>query len=150
MRRSLPQGRLQELRRVPLLEGLSDKELARLDALVATVTAEAGTKLVTAGTVAREVFIIVSGTADVTLKGRRIATLGPGEIFGEVGMLDLSPRTATVTARERMELLVVGPNGFADFLSIAPVTARMLRSMASRLRLAQSTMSLVNAISIGI
>src|SRR5256885_2264956 len=84
------------LRRVPLLRGLSDTELRKLERLVEQVTLERGYVLAREGGVARQAFLIVKGEADVFVDGKQIAKLGPGEFVGEIAMLDQRPRSATV------------------------------------------------------
>ena len=49
--------------------------------------------------------MIVDGTADVTIGGKKKASLGPGDFFGEIALLDGGPRTATVTATSDIEML---------------------------------------------
>jgi CRP/FNR family transcriptional regulator, cyclic AMP receptor protein len=60
------------------------------------------------GGFSRELLAIEDGTAEVTRNGERIAELGPGDIFGEAGMLDDQMRSATVSATTRLRLISLG------------------------------------------
>ena len=74
-------------------------------------------------------------TAKVTRQGRRIATVGPGQAFGELALLDKAPRNATVVAESDMELVVLGQREFAGIIDEVPGFSRkLLTGMAKRLR----------------
>ena len=77
------------------------------------VRVPAGKVLVTEGETGHEFFVILDGTAKVTRQGRSIATLGPGQAFGELALLDKAPRNATVVAESDVELVVLGQREFA-------------------------------------
>ena len=67
--------------------------------------------------------------------GRRIATLGPGQYFGELALLDRRPRSATVVSDTDMLLLVLGQRQFNGVLDAVPAISRkLLAAMATRLR----------------
>ncbi len=67
--------------------------------------------------------------------GRKVATLGPGDYFGELALLDRGPRNATVKADGDMEILVLGQREFSGVLDEVPTIAhKLLSSMATRLR----------------
>ena len=129
---------LQVLRSVPLFEGLNSKELARVDRLLDTVEVATGNLLTEEGAVGREAFIILSGHAAVTIGGRPVATVGPGEVIGEMALLDRQPRTATVTALEPMRVLVVDPRSFSTLLTEPAIARRLLDAEVGRLRVADS------------
>jgi CRP-like cAMP-binding protein len=94
----------------------------------------AGRTLVREGSVGREFFVIIDGEAEVTRNGRRINRLGPGEAFGEIALLDTSPRVATVSALTDMTVEVLTRSEFADLLDGAPaLTRKLLRSLAAML-----------------
>ena len=87
------------------------------------------------GETGHEFFVILDGTAQVTRHGRKIATLGPGDAFGELALLEKAPRNATVVAETDMELVVLGQREFAGIIDEVPGFARkMLAGMAKRLR----------------
>ena len=90
--------KVEALKQAPLFEGLSKKELRELASATDDLSVEAGTVLCREGRLGREFFVIVDGEAEVTKAGKRIATRGAGEFFGEVALTMHVPRTATVTA----------------------------------------------------
>ncbi|CAN5746977.1 hypothetical protein BH23ACT5_BH23ACT5_18610 [soil metagenome] len=98
------------LKSLPLFASLSRKELALVARHADEIEIPAGRELVREGEVAREFFVIVSGTATVSKKGEAVAELGPGDFLGEIGLLETARRVATVTADTPMHLLVMfGP-----------------------------------------
>src|SRR5205085_9940340 len=87
------------------------------------------------GAPGHESSLILDGSASVFRDGRKIATLGPGQYFGEMALLDRGPRSATVTADTDMTMLVLGQREFAGVLDEVPGLARkLLAAMAVRLR----------------
>jgi CRP/FNR family cyclic AMP-dependent transcriptional regulator len=126
------------LRALPIFASSSPDELARVDSIVDEIEVEPGEIVLRENEEGRESFIIISGTADVTLAGLTLTTLGPGDFFGEMAVLEGKPRTATVTARTPMHLLVVDGGDFETLLEQPGVAAHMLRTIVSRLREAQS------------
>ena len=99
------------LQKIDLFRSLSKSDLARVAQWTDEVDVPAGTVLGREGSVAYEFFVIEDGTAEVRVGGDHVADLGPGEWFGEIGLLEGGRRTATVTAATPMRLAVVfGPN----------------------------------------
>jgi len=95
----------------------------------------AGKAIVSEGETGHEFFAIISGTATVTRHGQKIATLGPGDAFGELALLEKAPRNASVIADTDMELVVLGQREFAGIVDEVPGFARkLLAGMAKRLR----------------
>src|SRR5436309_8993396 len=86
------------LKQSPLFEGLSRKQLASLARLTDDLDVSPGMVLCKEGSRGREFFVIIEGEAAVTRGGRRVATVGPGDFFGEIALLAGVNRTATVTA----------------------------------------------------
>lgn len=126
---------LDYLSRVPLLSACSKKDLRAIAKLADEVSVDEERELVVQDTAGREAFIIMEGEAEVHRGGRRIATLGPGDYFGELALLDGGPRTATVVAASPMRLLVLGQREFHSLLDEVPgLSAKIMRSMAARIR----------------
>jgi CRP/FNR family transcriptional regulator, cyclic AMP receptor protein len=120
---------------VPLFSQCHKAELKSIARRTADISAEAGQVLTKEGQGAHDFFVIVSGEAEVSRGGRIVAELGPGDYFGELGLLDPALRDATVTARTPMELVVLAQWDFEQALEEAPgMTRRLLAGMAQRLR----------------
>jgi CRP/FNR family transcriptional regulator, cyclic AMP receptor protein len=133
---------LNVLTTVPLLAGLSKRHLARIAELATQQRFPGHTDIVRSGEPGSSVFVILDGTATVRRTGRRSATLGPGEFFGEMAVLDGAERTATVTSDTDIEVMVIGRKDLLKLLETEPKLAvGMLTSMAGRLRAAQSSPS---------
>jgi len=97
-----------QLKRIPLFSDASDEELKQVAAFAESREVDDGTEVVSEGGFSRELLAIEDGTAEVTRDGEKVADLGPGDIFGEAGMLDDSMRSATVTATSRLKLISMG------------------------------------------
>ena len=128
-------SKVAHLSNVRLFSALTKRELATVAQASDEVAAEAGQVLVKEGSIGHEFFLILEGTATVTRNGRKVATLGPGQYFGELAVLDRAPRNATVVADGPMQLLVLAQREFSAVLDTVPgVAHKLLRSMATRLR----------------
>lgn len=128
------------LRTVPLFSGMGDLELGRLAAVAVRRRVDRGTVVVTAGEMTNSLFVLLSGSAKVTNSdgdGREVilSILGPREFFGEMGLLDGSPRSANVVALESCELLVLAKQDFERCLKENyDVTRELMLSLVRRLR----------------
>lgn len=126
---------LDHLARVPLFSACSRKELQVISRASSELELPAGRTLMEQGAGGREAFIIVSGTAVVSINGLEVAKAGPGACIGELSLLDKGPRTATVTAESPLTVLVLGPREFATVLDEVPsITHKLLAHLASRIR----------------
>jgi len=124
-----------DLSKIWLFSTCSGRELRTIRRSLDEVTVPPGRILCEEGTIGREFFLIVDGQASVRRRGRRIATLGPGQYFGELALLDRRPRSATVTSETEMLLLVLGQRQFNGVLDAVPALSRkLLAAMATRLR----------------
>jgi CRP/FNR family cyclic AMP-dependent transcriptional regulator len=92
------QGAADLLKRVPIFEGLDDRELSRIAASMKQRTFRSGDTVTTEGQGGVGFFVIEDGEARVTIHGDERRRLGPGDYFGEVALLTDRPRTATITA----------------------------------------------------
>ena len=97
-----------QLKRIPLFSDASDEELKQVAAFAQSKVVPEGEVIVEEGGFSRELLAIEEGTAAVSRDGEKIADLGPGDVFGEAGMLDDSMRSATVTATSGMRLISLG------------------------------------------
>jgi CRP-like cAMP-binding protein len=87
------------------------------------------------GSVGREFFFIVDGTASVRRNGRKVGHPRPGGYFGELSLLDRRPRSATVISDTEMTLLVLEQRRFNGLLDAMPALAhKLLVAMSERLR----------------
>jgi CRP/FNR family transcriptional regulator, cyclic AMP receptor protein len=100
------------LRAIPLFAGLKKKERRAVAQQADEVDVEAGCHLVREGEFAYEFFAIEEGTAEVTREGGHVADLGPGDFFGEIGLMEPDrERTASVVATSPMQVIVMtGPD----------------------------------------
>ena len=94
-----------QLKRIPLFSDASDEELRRVAIFAESKEIPKGEVVIEEGGFSRELLAIEDGKAEVTRDGEKIADLGPGDIFGEAGMLDDEMRSATVTAKSRLKLI---------------------------------------------
>ena len=128
-------GYLDHLGEVSLFQACSKRDLQRIAKASDEVKVPADRVLVEEGKPGHEFFLIVDGYANVYRNGRKIATLGPGQYFGELALLDRGPRSATVKAASELTVLVLGQREFAGVLDEVPSLARkVLSKMAERLR----------------
>ena len=128
--------RVERLRSVPLFRSCSDKELAFIASRADEVDIQAGRVLTEKGKSGGDFFIILEGKAEVDA-GQGQRTLGPGEFFGEIALIDNGPRTATVKAATPMRCLVLGHAQFRDVLhQNGEIAVKILRAVTERLRAA--------------
>ena len=95
------------LKRIPLFEKFSEDELRQIAPFAEETSAEPGNVLVREGDYSYQFVAIDEGTAKVTREGETVAELGPGDFFGEIGLLEKSFRTATVEATSPMRLITL-------------------------------------------
>jgi CRP/FNR family cyclic AMP-dependent transcriptional regulator len=123
------------LRTVPLFSGLNDADLKRVSTLADIVDLPADRLLMSQGQHGREMFVLVSGSARIERDGQSIGERGPGEVLGEIALLDGGPRTATVTLSEPSRLLVLARREFQALMDEFPdIRLRVLEAVAHRLR----------------
>ena len=126
---------IEHLQQVPLFAACTRKDLQHVARRAEDIQVPAGKALVSEGETGHEFFVIVDGKARVTRQGRKVATLGAGDAFGELALLEKAPRNATVIADTDMELVVLGQREFAGLIDEVPGFARkLLAGMAHRLR----------------
>ncbi|MDP8967558.1 MAG: cyclic nucleotide-binding domain-containing protein [Actinomycetota bacterium] len=122
----MDESRLQHL---PLFSDLSKRERKRLAPLIDEVEVEAGRALAAEGELAYELFVIEEGTAAISKNGAPVGTLGPGDFFGEIALLDKDRRrTATVRATSSMRLAVLQGHDVRVIDREMPAVARKIRA----------------------
>ncbi|MDR7520396.1 MAG: cyclic nucleotide-binding domain-containing protein [Armatimonadota bacterium] len=125
------------LRRVELFSGVSARALGLIADKTVEVAFEPGQYIVRQGQVGTGFYLIVSGGARVVRGGQVLARLGPGECFGELSVLDQSPRVAHVLAEEPTTCLALASWDFTKVLEKNPkIALGLLRILARRLRAA--------------
>ena len=120
------------LAKIPLFKECTKKELQAVSRLVTPINVKAGKVLTKEGDAGREFMIIATGSASVRRKGRKIATLGPGDFFGELALLAGVPRTATVIAESDMIVEALNRAEFATLLDESPSIARKVLSAVAK------------------
>jgi CRP/FNR family transcriptional regulator, cyclic AMP receptor protein len=95
------------LKSIPLFEGVSDDELEQIAPFASEVSVEAGRELVREGDFSYEFMVIEEGEAEVTRDGEHVADLGSGDFFGEMGLLERTLRSATVTSKTPMRVVTL-------------------------------------------
>jgi CRP/FNR family transcriptional regulator, cyclic AMP receptor protein len=118
------------LRTIPLFEGLSSKEREQIARWADEVDVPAGKHLLDQGRFAYEFFVIEDGTAEVRQDRHPIATLGPGDVVGEIALLEGSVRSATIETLTRVRAIVMDPRAFASMMSGVPKVAERIRGIA--------------------
>lgn len=131
-------GRAQKtelLARMPLFSTCNQRELGQVATLTVPAEVQAGAVLTRQGQTGGLAYVIASGTAEVVRGGKRLARLGPGDVVGELSLLDGEPRSATVKALTDLEVLEISADDLRRLLRKAPsVTRKLLEALAERLR----------------
>ena len=126
---------LDHLAKVPLFSSLTTRELQQIAKAADEVQIAAGTTIIQQGQTGREAFVIVDGSATVKRNGKRVTTLGPGDVVGELALLDHGPRTAEVTCDTDCTLLVLDARSFAGAITELPnLATKIMATLASRIR----------------
>jgi CRP-like cAMP-binding protein len=110
-----------ELRRVPLFADLSDRQLKQLAGRFREHTLPQGSTPVREGTMSGiGFFVVAEGTASVSADGQVVRTIGPGDHFGEIALVNEAERTATVTADTDLRVLEIPFYDFREFALANP------------------------------
>lgn len=126
---------VERLRSYALFSDCSDDQLREIGARFREVEYPAGYVLCRQGARGQAFFVIESGSAEVERDGKPVSTLGPGNFFGEIALIDDGPRTATVVALTPIRCFVLEPNDFFDVLrQNSDIAIRVLRAVTQRLR----------------
>jgi CRP/FNR family transcriptional regulator, cyclic AMP receptor protein len=123
---------------VPLFDKLPDDVRPRFAVWVSELKVPEGQHLADEGEYAYDLFIIEDGTAEVIQDEKTVAELGPGEFFGEMGVLERAPRNATVIAKTPMTLLTLTSWDVKRLESKSPEAMKQLQEVIEQRRAAQS------------
>lgn len=135
-----PATKLELLSNIELFDGLDRKQIEGIVDVVRTQSLKRKEELFHKGDTGRQVFIVISGklkalTTSTDGDDVVFSILGPGEVFGEIALLSGTTRTATISAIEACELLVIDRRDFMAFLDTHPdISANLLQVLALRLK----------------
>jgi CRP/FNR family transcriptional regulator, cyclic AMP receptor protein len=126
------------IRAIPIFADLDDASVKQLAGDFIEREFSDGQSIATEGEGGLNFFVVESGTADVTVGGNTVASLGPGASFGEIALVDKSARSATVTATSPLRAYALPVWSFRSFAESRPsVTWKLLELLAERLRAAE-------------
>ena len=123
-----------ELNDVPLFQSLPDDARRKFATWVSEVSVPEGKQLAEEGEYAYDLFIIKDGNAEVVQEGKTVAELGPGEFFGEMGVLEKAKRNATVVAKTPMTLLTLSSWDVKRLESKSPEAMKQLEDAIEQRR----------------
>jgi CRP/FNR family transcriptional regulator len=123
------------LKKVPLFGGLDNKELDQIASSMRERRFKAGDTVTQEGAGGVGFFVVESGQAEVNVGGAAKGTVGPGDYFGEIALINESPRTATLTAKTDMVCYGMTPWDFRPLVETNSTIAwKLLTAMAEKMR----------------
>ncbi|NJK88920.1 MAG: cyclic nucleotide-binding domain-containing protein [Myxococcales bacterium] len=147
--------RIETLQQIPLFRHLTYKELVKVLNQTNVVAFERGQQIIEEDSVGEELFVVLSGEVDVMKAGQLITTLGERVHFGEMALVDRSPRSASVVARADTRLLSLSRRSFFNLVKTEPVLSTKLlwsfvQVLSHRLRATNDALSISRAEMIGL
>jgi CRP-like cAMP-binding protein len=122
------------IKKVPLFAPLAKAQLAQVASIADEVGLPRGRQLTRQGERGREFFVLLDGEAEVRRNGRKVATMRPGDFFGEIALVSNRPRTATVTTTNPVRVLVIKDTDFRLVLLRTPqIALKVMEAVAERL-----------------
>jgi CRP-like cAMP-binding protein len=133
MRLFTKDAKVDALKRVPLFEGLSKKELTEVASASEDIALQPGAVLVKEGGLAREFFVLIDGTVEVTRNGKKIDERSGGDFVGEMGLISHQKRNATVTAKTPVRCFILTSRDFRRTLDDnRSIERKVLLALAER------------------
>ena len=133
MRLFTKDAKVDALKGVPLFEGLSKKELAEIASASEDIALQPGAVLCKEGGLAREFFVLIDGTVEVTKNGKKIDTRSSGDFVGEMGLISHQKRNATVTATTPVRCFILTSRDFRRTLDDnRSIERKVLLALAER------------------
>jgi CRP/FNR family transcriptional regulator, cyclic AMP receptor protein len=123
------------IRHAPLFSECSRRELEEIAQIADEIDLAEGKEMTRQGSRGQEFFVLLEGDADVTKDGQSINRLGAGDFFGEIALVEDTPRTATVTATSPVRALVITDRSFKRLLDKQPeIQRKVLVALAQRVK----------------
>jgi CRP/FNR family transcriptional regulator, cyclic AMP receptor protein len=145
------EDKIERIKEVPIFQGCSERQLLSVAKIAWIFDVAANTVLARAGDPGDQFFLIMDGSARVEVSPDKRLLLRPGEFFGEMSMLDGSPRSATVVAETPVRLLVISRQHFSVLLTEVPgLTQTLLVTLSRRVRQAEAQVEQLRAASTGL
>ena len=140
-----PQDKFEALKQIPFFADLDYKEMTKIMAFIHTKKLAKNSNIVVEDTVGNEMYIILKGTADVSIKNKVVKNLESGDFFGEISLIDNAPRTASIMATSDIEVLTLSRKDFYYILTHdSQLSVKLLwmftQTLATRLRAANLTL----------
>ena len=127
-------AKIELLKRVPLFERCSRRELAEIAMLADELDLPKARDLTREGAAGFEFIVLVEGEADVVRGVRVVNELGPGDFVGEIALVSGKPRTATVRTRGPARVLVITASGFRTLMHDVPsIKDKVLAAVTARI-----------------
>jgi CRP/FNR family transcriptional regulator, cyclic AMP receptor protein len=123
-----------QLKRIRIFEDVPDEDLRVVTTFATSDEVPEGTVIVKEGDYANEFMAIEEGTAKVTRGGQEVAQLGPGDIFGEVSLIEKDKRAASVEATSRVRLIKIERWELARLKKVLPDVFRRIEQLADERR----------------
>jgi CRP/FNR family transcriptional regulator, cyclic AMP receptor protein len=123
-----------QLKRIPIFQDVPDEDLRVVTTFASSDEVAEGTQIVKEGDYANHFMAIEDGTAEVTRDGQKVGELGPGDIFGEIGLLEKEKRGATVTATSRVRLIKIERWELQRLKKVLPAVYAKIEQLAAERR----------------